>query len=112
MIKAWHVTAWYKEYSAIIFAETRAKAHYLATKSDTFEDSEWNEISVRRLPQMDKMYRGNTEMDWDYAEDRIALVKECGWHCSEDYVDYEKDCPSCPAAQFCDIFKEEKYEDG
>ena len=111
MIKAWHATDWYKEYSVVIFAETRGKAHYLATKSDAFEDSEWNDIRVIRLPQMDKMYRGNTEMDWDSAEDRIALVKD-GWYCNDDYVDYEKDCPSCPAAQFCDIFKEEKYEDG
>ena len=54
---------------------------------------------------MDKYYRGNNEIDWDHTEDRIALVKECGWYCDHDWLDRQRDCPECPANEWCDDYQ-------
>lgn len=43
-----------------------------------------------------------THMDWNKPEDRIALVKECGWFCNHEYLDRENDCPECPAVEWCE----------
>ena len=108
-MKAWTVSddASYERGCTVVFAETRGKAHELALHTDCCEDAEWNDIRVRRNPAMDKMYRGRTEMDWYEPEDRIALVKECGWYCID--VDREY-CEECPAAQWCEDYQDWKED--
>ena len=111
-MKAWRVRDEAGEVGCctVVFAETRGKAHALAMNTDCCEDAEWNDVSVKRLSAMDKMYKGRNEMDWFNAEDRIALVKECGWVCSDEWVDYERDCPNCPAEEWCDAYCDYKSE--
>jgi len=95
----------------VVFAESRGKAHALAMNTEICEDADWNDVYVRRLPVMDKMYKpGKVEMDWNCPEDRIALVKECGWYCNNDYVDRETDCAACPAADYCDNYQDWKED--
>ena len=85
----------------VVFAETRGKAHKLAQSTNCCEDADWIDIRTIRLPAMDKMYKpGKIEMDWSDPEDRIALVKD-GWSCNHEYLDRGRDCPVCPAAEWC-----------
>ncbi len=96
---------------AVVFAETRGQAHALAKYTECCEFSDWNNISVRRMPQMDPMYKPERfRMDWDDPEDRIALVRECGWHCHPDYLN-EDDCPNCPASEWCEYYRERLEEE-
>ena len=39
--------------TTIVFAETPGKAKSIAKLSDCFEDTEWNDIYVRRVPELD-----------------------------------------------------------
>ena len=112
-MKAWRVEDIYayEDGCAVVFAETRGKAHALAQNTDCCEDAEWCDIRVTRIPEMDKMWKpGKKEMDWCNAEDRIALVKECGWSCNDEYLDRERDCPECPAAEWCGPYLDWKKE--
>ena len=106
-MKAWTVSdkSYYEGGCTVVFAETRGKAHALAMNTDCCEYADWNDVHVVRNPAMDKMYRGKDEMDWYEPEDRIVLVKECGWYCSD--VDREY-CEGCPAAEWCDDYQEWK----
>ena len=110
--KAWRIEdeASYIGGCTVVFAETRGKAHALAQKTDCCEYAEWNDIRVTRITEMDKHYRGKWEMDWSEPEDRIALVKECGWSCNAEYLDRECDCPVCPAAEWCDDYQDWKQD--
>ena len=91
----------YSDYSTVVFAETSGKAKAIAIYTDAFEDYEFTEISARRIPKLDKYYRGLDEMDWEDSGDRIAMVKEAGFSCSPEYWE-EEDCEKCPAKQWCD----------
>lgn len=107
-MKAWVVNDDYRDGMAVVFAETRGKAHQMAMKTDACEDSEWNDIRVRRMPCMDSHWEpGKWEMDWYLDEDRIALVKE-GWYCIEPQ--YDKACPTCPAAEWCGPYQDRLEE--
>lgn len=91
----------YCEYSTIVFAESRGKAKATAITTDSFNDYDYTEISARRVPKLDKYYRGKDEMDWDNDEDRIAMVKDGGFSCDPECWE-EEDCERCPANQWCD----------
>lgn len=108
-MKAYEITdrGGFCEYSKIVFAETAGKAKAYAAGSDGFEDFCFTEIRAIRCPQLDALYRGCVEMDWDNAGDRMAMVKLAGFQCGYDY-----DCEgkSCPAYDFCDRAQEEAEE--
>lgn len=87
----------YADYSTVVFAETSGKAKAIAITTDAFNDYDYTEISARRVPKLDKYYRGLDEMDWYDDEDRIALVKDGHFHCFET-----DECKNCPAKQYCD----------
>ena len=91
----------YADYSTVVFAETSGKAKAIAIHTDSFEDYEFTEISARRVPKLDKYYRGLDEMDWLDDADRIAMVKECGFSCDPECWE-EEDCERCSAKQWCD----------
>ena len=91
----------YADYSTVVFAETSGKAKATAITTDAFDDYEFTEISARRVPALDKYYRGECEMDWYNTEDRIALVKDGGFSCDPECWE-EEDCEKCPAKQWCD----------
>lgn len=71
-MKAWkcYCKNAYTDSSVVVFAETRGKAHWLAMREDVFEDAEWTDICVRRIPALDNHFRGGTVLCWDNDEDR------------------------------------------
>lgn len=96
-------------YSTVVFAETRGKAIVLAQSTDACEDVPFTEISAHRVPQMDKYYRGKSEMAWYNPDDRIALVKEAGFHCADEI--WEPDCVDCPAKEYCDRYQDRQEDE-
>ena len=108
-MKAYQITdrGGYCEYSKIVFAETAGQARAYAAGSDGFEDFTFTEIRAIRCHELDAFYRGSIEMDWDNAEDRIAMVRYAGFQCSYDY-----DCEgkACPAYAFCERGQEKAEE--
>ena len=101
-MKAWRVREKDQFYVTVIFAETRGKARARALHTDCCEDATFCDIEVYREPNIDKYYTdGKFEMDWENPQDRIALVKECGFYC-----EYMEDCENCSAKEFC-----EQYQD-
>lgn len=105
-MKAWLVREKDAFCATVVFAETRGKARALAINTEACEDAKFTDIEVRSKPQMDKYYKdGKTEMDWFNSKDRIALVKDCGFVCDIDYLQWE-DCESCSAKDYCDRYKD------
>lgn len=104
-MKAWEVRKKQEFCATVVFAKTKGKAKSLALCTDCCEDSNFLNIEVRRAPQMDKYYKdGKVEMDWFNAQDRIALVKDCGFSCEYHAPD---ECKSCTAKEFCSEYKGE-----
>lgn len=97
----------YADYSTVVFAETSGKAKAIAITTDAFNDYEFTEISARRVPKLDKYYRGLDEMDWFDDADRIALVRDAGYSCDQECWEGE-DCTRCPAKQWCERWQNEK----
>ena len=97
----------YEPYVMIVFAESRGKAISYALGTDEFPryDFDYTQLAATRAKWADKYYKGKREMDWDNAEDRIAMVKDGGFICSEDGFDPD-DCERCYAKDLC-----EKYEE-
>lgn len=96
------------DYTIIVFAENRNQARYIALHSEAFEWYDcltYIDLIAKRIPALDKYYRGLDEMDWDNTEDRIAMVKEANFSCSDEYALDECGCEYCPAKQWC-----ERYE--
>lgn len=103
-MKAWFVGIKDNFEATVVFAETRGKARNLARYTDACEGADFCDIEVRRLPKADKYYKeGKTEMEWDNAEDRRALVEEFGFSC--EYADLVN-CETCSAKDCCENYKE------
>ena len=101
-MKAWLVREKDELCAEVIFAETRGKARALAKYTAACEDVDFINIEVHRQPQCDEYYKeGKFGLDWENPQDRIVLVKECGFWCEHD-----EDCEKCSAKQYCD-----KYDD-
>ena len=83
--------------NTVVFAENSRQAKKIAFSSEICEDAEWTSVRVRRLPEMDKHYRGFPEVNWDNAQDRRALVN-LGWTCLEPL---DSECKNCPAGDLC-----------
>lgn len=92
--------------ATVVFAETAGKARALALYTEACEGAEFVNIEVRREPSADKYYKpGKQWLDWFNAEDRIALVKDCGFTCDRD-AHCEAECVDCPAKGFCNDYLE------
>ena len=102
----------YSDSALIIFAESRGKAISLALGKDEFQYYDFAYIDLRALrePVLDKYYRGKHEMCWDDDEDRLALVKECGFTCNDDAFDPES-CEICSAKAYCDRYQEYLWDE-
>lgn len=92
----------YSEYSMVVFAETRGKAISYALGTDEFPKYEWDytQLKAERIPVLDKYYRGYRTMDWDNMQDRVAMVKEAGFQCDDEYADIDE-CKNCEAKEYC-----------
>lgn len=97
--------------ATVVFAETAGKARALAMSTECCEDVDFCNIQVKRRPQIDKYYvDGKKEMDWFNPQDRIALVKECGFECDPDYWESEH-CELCFAKEYCGRYEEMECDD-
>lgn len=92
--------------AAVVFAETRGQAKVLAQSTDACEDMEFKDIRAVRAPELDQFYRGKPQMDWFDPDDRVAMVKYGGFHCSSEIDVGKEKCEACPAHEWCD-----RYED-
>ena len=106
-MKAWLVQDKWDCYGAeIVFAETRGKARSLSLATDCCSETSFLDVDVLRQPNADKYYKeGKWHLDWDNSKDRIALVKDCGFVCDYEYLEWE-DCEECSAKQYCDRYAE------
>lgn len=108
-MKAWYVMDkyGYAEYAVIVFAETKGKAVSLAIGTEEFPKYDWDftELRARRKPALDGAYRGSWRMEWDNDEDRLAMVRLCGFHCDDDAFDPD-DCVNCVAKDDCSKYEE------
>ena len=108
MMKAWKAWTDYEpSYCTVVFAETRGQAKARAQNTDCLEDAAWTEIHVNRLPELDKEYRGHTEMDWYNDQDRLALIRDVGMRC--EYIDTD-DCARCVGRDYCEAWEEYQFE--
>lgn len=89
----------YENAATIVFAEDRTKAKLVALCTDSFEDSHYIDIRVRRMPELDYLYKGKSEIDWYDQETRIIMVRDYGWSCLE----YSWECDNCAARKYCRI---------
>lgn len=111
-MEAWKVTCEYEPYPEIVFAKARLEAACLALSIDSFSEYSITDIKAQRLPQMDKYYKdGKWLMDWDNPEDRLVMVKECGFNCGVDYFE-PSDCEKCSAKDYCNQYADVKGERG
>lgn len=102
--KAWIVREQREFMASVVFAETRGKAKSVALYTNACEGADFMSIEVRRAKEADKYYKpGKRELDWFNAEDRIAMVKDCGFTCIPDAYCAEE-CAVCPAKEFCDDY--------
>ena len=99
-MKAYNVRDKNSFYSTVVFAESSNKAKAIAMHTDACEDVPYTDIRTKRMPTLDKYYRGLDEMDWYDDADRIALVKDGKFHCFEN-----SECPNCPAKEYCDYYE-------
>ena len=101
-MKAWIARVKDDFFSTVVFAETIGKAKSLALATECCEDADFTDIEIRRIPNADKYYKdGKTEMEWFDDNDRIALVKDCGFTC--EYVE-EYECENCSAKEYCEDY--------
>ena len=64
----------------------------------------YTEINPKRFERIDYLDKPDGYvMDWNKAEDRLVLVKESGWYCSDPTLD---DCKICTASNYCDLYAE------
>lgn len=100
MYKAYCARPKWEDCSTVVFAESRGKAKSIAMSTEACEDVDFVNIQVHRLPHMEKYYKpGKTKMEWYDLEDRIALVKDAGFHC--EYIELTE-CEQYPAREYCD----------
>lgn len=106
-MKAWKVHNYDNDVSAIVFAPTKGKAKSVALRRDLLSDEYINftDISCYRIKEGDKFYNGKSYLDWENDEDRLLMVKEFGFTCSEEWYT-EKECYYCVAKEFCSLHKE------
>ncbi len=100
----------YDEGGLIVFAKSREQARNIALLlSGQFDHSRYIDLRAYRKPQMDKYYkRGKEIMDFNDPKDRLALVKDAGFYCSE--YNRESDCAKCNAKKYCYVWNSEEGE--
>ncbi len=103
----------YEDYIVITFAESRGKAIAAALGTNEFSFGDWSYTELRaiRRPDLDKYYRGHTQMDWDDPEDRLAMVKDGGYYCNDDSFDPDE-CEKCSGKEYCSRYEEYLLEYG
>lgn len=102
-MKAWLVKEKGEFTATVVFAKNRNEAKSIALTTEACEGAEYIDIEARRLPEADLQYNGRDVMDWCDPDDRLFLVKKCGWTCEE--MDGDR-CEDCSAKEFCEDYQE------
>lgn len=97
--KVWDAKA-EENYCDVIFAESENQAKTLAVGSGCCEWADYIDVRAKRLPKVDKLYKGKIYGDWYDMELRKVLVEQYGWTCIEP--DYEE----CIRCQLCEGWEE------
>lgn len=104
-MKAWLVKEKDEFSATVVFAENRNKAKQIAMSTDACDGVEYINIEARRLLIADSQYiEGKTEMDWNDPDDRLFLIKECGFYCAYDNRD---NCDECLGKHYCKMCQDE-----
>ena len=107
MSKAWYAYNEYEGTVIAVFADTRSKARkYIWDNNDEYDlgFDRYIEINPTRFERIDYLDKPDGYvMDWNKAEDRLVLVKETGWYCSDPTL---YDCKMCTASNYCDLYAE------
>lgn len=92
-------------YSVVVFAESPTKAKsYAFLHLDDLDGSDYIDLRARRIKPLDKYYKPDKKyFDWYIDEDRLALVKDAGYHCEDPCFE----CKSCIARKYCDTINQE-----
>ena len=83
-------------YKTIVYAENLEEAKKISISTENLKKSDYINIIVKRFPEMDKHYRGISEIDWNDMKDREILVR-LGWKC----YDASYECNACPLKNIC-----------
>lgn len=105
-MKAWKVNNKGESCSVVVFAPTRGIAKSVAMAEDVLIDPEYIFLEATRYPIADKRYNGSKEpycMSWEDPDDRLFLVKECGWRCEEFMLEC---CEECSAKDYCGEYQQ------
>lgn len=90
----------------VCFAESATKARSTIFNEYTSDILKhlvlFTDLRVRRVPELDSYYRGETFLDWEHPRDRMGLVGVLQYSCFEP--DRQKDCVECSAKHVCDDF--------
>jgi hypothetical protein len=87
-MKAWSCMDYGVGCGVIVLAETRGKARALA-RAGGLDGSEWVDVSVTRLPELDGIREVAGALDWQ-ADERVYW--EAGWWCED---------PGCASCDTC-----------
>ena len=110
-MKAWLVREKDEFAATVVFAETRGKARAIAMHTDACEDVDFLNIEVHRMKEADKYYQeGKRELYWFNDADRVALVKDCGFHCDPYELPDLEYCSDCPAREWCGPYQDQLTE--
>ena len=107
-MKAYYVRELYDGWSVVVFAETAGQAKVEAMRSEYLGDPfdiSYTSMRAKRMPKLDKSYRGHTVMEWDLdMQDRVDLYELAGYRCDPDYItDYF--CEECQLTDRCNEYK-------
>ena len=93
----------------VVFADTRGKARMYLKELDTFDNYRYIEISPRREKALDYLdHPDGYVMDWNKEEDRLPMVRDAGFYCTE--VDRQL-CEECCAKEWCSAYEEDEEEE-
>ncbi len=100
-MKAWLISSDSIDDNMVVFSDKRGQAVQIAKGvNHRFDDIDFTAIRAKRLPLIDKYYVKNKRyLDWQDEDDRLILVKECGFTCIE--LADESECTHCIANDWC-----------
>ena len=85
----------------VVFTETAGKAKAYGAHSEEFCDYGFTGIRANRCRELDRFYKGRSEMDWYDDEDRAAMVQYANFYCSYEYDPADLECEECPGNKWC-----------
>lgn len=99
-LKAYIVDTQYSEVAVVAFADTRAKARYLASRSEWFADDPLTDLRARRLPQADHLAGAQPWLLDGMGERHAVIMRSLGWH---EYDGVNDCCGQCGLYQWSTV---------